>query len=338
VTNEDWEILDRLAKAGGIVGPSSREWWLNLEVEHGEELVTEIITKQRASTRQPVSVAVVDKLLKAEAQRRQNEADDAAEDAGAIPHKPADVSNLFLGERHPKQPTKAEVTRIVDRLTDGLNAAQAAVNGKRSSVSAAPDSMNAAPAAVNTERSPVHGDGGSAASATVAGDDAKRQAAAKPWGLTRPAHATTKENDMATIKQLVKSVEDEIERRGIPASAAMKEIGVSASGLNSWRKGICGADAQQKISTWLPESAKKPGAGDEGDAETPAPKAKRAKRQTPPAAGNDVIVLPSGDLIERGEDLAQRLSSFGVEPFAQTVRELIEEAAKWRKIQSALSA
>jgi hypothetical protein len=321
VTNEDFEILDRLTKAGGIVGPSNREWWIDLEVKHGEGLLLDIITKQRASTRQPVSVAVVAKLADEAAQRLQDEADDAAEDAAA-------ASGIAPS---PKVGQIAKGTAAAVKESTGSAAAEADPQPISSTHAAPAADESVSDAATECQDGVV--------STPAAGDDAKRRAAAKPWGLTKPS---TKENDMATVKQTLKRIEDEVARRGLKTKDAMDEMGVQKLAIYTWRKGTINDDHLDKISAWLHESGKKPAASDDSAESAAVERKPRKKRKTPPAS---VTLFDSfekqeqaGDLIERGEDLAERLKAFGCEGYAKTVTELVEKQRAVRTALSALSA
>lgn len=148
---------------------------------------------------------------------------------------------------------------------------------------------------------------------------------------------------MATIKQLLKSVEDEIKRRGITAKSAQEEIGVAGTAIYGWRQGNMSPAAQEKITTWLPVSAEAPDAPSGTDETAPVVKVKvkrgdkivREHRRTPPATEGGAAPQSRGDLIERGEQLVQRLTEFGCEEYAATVSELVE---KWRTVRTALSA
>ncbi len=142
-------------------------------------------------------------------------------------------------------------------------------------------------------------------------------------------------------KSLLKNIEDELARRGITAKSAAVEMGVGVTAISMWRKtNAIGTSAAEKAEAWLSASAKKSGDQPADDqAETVAIERKTTRKSKGGGKkrvdAEPAIILPSGNLIERGEHLVQRLTEFGCEGYAATVSELVE---KWRAVRSALSA
>jgi hypothetical protein len=144
---------------------------------------------------------------------------------------------------------------------------------------------------------------------------------------------------MATVKQTLKRIEDEVARRGLKTKDAMDEMGVQKLAIYTWRKGTINDDHLDKISAWLHESGTKPAASDDAGEAEPA-RQPRKKRETTlaPVLADESEGESSGDLLERGEDLAERLKAFGCEGYAKTVTELVEKQRAVRTALSALSA
>lgn len=333
MTNEqDDALIDRLAKAGGIAGPSNRTWWLDLVESYGEALVVELVTAKRAETRQPVSVAVVSKLVGEEAQRRQDEADDAAEDAA-------------MGRQIERTSKESQGAVSRERESGAGKGAAAAAVVEPASVAAA------------TEAHP---------SPTT---EQKRQAAAKPYGLTE------EDKIMATCKQLLKRVEEEISRRGMLIKDAMAEIGVASTAIYAWRKdGKFSAATQEKISAWLPESERLAAGSDLSREKAPTAKPAKASTlatdETVALVRKDVAVSPGAatfgtshtvmlgsdapatinsrpivlrvadelpalsDLLTQGANAADGLRQLGANGYADVVTSLVE---RLRTVRAALS-
>ncbi len=322
---QDDALIDRLAKAGGIAGPSNRQWWLDLVESYGEGLVVELVTAKRAATRQPVSVAVIAKLASDKGARRQQEIDDAAEDA-AMGRQVARTSNTSTSNKSQGTPT----------------ATASASTGK------------GAAAAADVEPSPTAAAVGDHPS-TQPTTEQKRQAAAKPYGLTEEDKA------MATCKQLLKSIEAEIARRGITVKDAMVEMGVATTAIYGWRKeGKISEVSQQKINNWLlrrPVTISNP-PDDVTKAETEAIERHQPQTSNLPLREN-VFVAPSlpsvpmtfglchdarmplsdslasaHELLTQGANLADHLRALGANGYADVVTTLVE---RLRTVRAALS-
>lgn len=303
--NDPDPLLNELRKAGAMVGMSNEQWWLDLVEKHGQDLVMAAVTKLYAATRQPVNAAVTGKACAEVAQRLQDERDDAAEDAA-------------MDRQAVRAPRTVPAVKYsaAAALTDQVATVPAI------STHPIPESPHAAPAAA-TDSIPSLGDdcSDSSRAAGEATPEAKAAAIAAPWGLTKP----TQENDMATIKQLVKRIEEEVARRGIMMKQAMEEIGASKLAIYAWRKDQVGEAARAKIETWLPESAKKP-AADEGQTshrEAIAVEPERKPRQT--RTVERAPATTPADLLDKGRDLADRLRGFGCDEYAATVEQLVEK-------------
>ncbi len=353
VPEETVSLLDRLAKAGGIVGMSNSDWWCTLVEEYGEEMVIGFVVARRAEIRQPVSVAVVSNLCKKEAQRIQDKKDDAAEDA-AMGRQVARTPAPTLNPGALLCPYCAQPHIRASSETTGCCAGERAewrvANRSVIKTKAAP----AAAESISDKATECRDDGVSTPAAGEATPEAKATAIKKPWGLTPLSAAmktatTNQENNMATVKQLVKSVEDEIKRRGITAKAAHTEIGVAGTAIYAWRKGEMSGAAQEKITIWLPESAKKPAAGDESQAETVALERKPKRKvdattslgaMTLSSSMNSFVIKPvdgaaAGELLTQGANLADALRSLGASGYADVVTALVD---RLRTVRAALSA
>lgn len=293
--NDPVDVLAQLTKAGGLVGISNNKWWLDLAIAHGPACVLAIVDEIHADTRQAVSVATVAKRCEKEAKQKQDEADDAAEDA-AMARQRARAPTVHV------HPTGSEVTA-------------AAVVSEPASVAAAIDAHSIQPA--------------------------------EP--------APNQEISMATIKQLVKSIEEEIARRDIAIKDAMREIGVPQTSIYNWRKGICSDRMQQRLTTWLPESAKQPAAGDVSQAKTvelekePRSRTTTAsgvtfaglegvkilgseqhkKHRTPPASEASPA-MDLSDLLTQGANLRDALNALGSTGYADIVQQFVDRLTTMR--------
>lgn len=375
------EILSRLSKAGALVGISNAGWWSNLVSDYGEPCVLAIVDELKADTGQVVNVTAVASRCKDEAKRKQDEADDAAEDAAmarqisrtegrqtctikrepsptpiaARPDTATTPAPSAASERSTSKKSPAQVTTIT------ASPVAPVVTATASTATTAEKIRKAAPAAAESISDKATECRDEVVSTPAAGDatpTAKAAAIKAPWGLTKP---TNQGDDMATIKQLVKSVEDEIARRGIRASVALREIGVSQSALRDWRNGSFGPTAQEKAERWLTESAKKPAAADK-------PRAAKIARDitqhaaAQPAAGvtlgsSPALVIktvagrtasielgsapasidgPAVDsLLTQATNLADALRALGATGYADVCTQLV---ARLRTVRAALSA